>query len=363
MTEETMKELIKENPNLVPFKKQDVIEVEILNKTKNVILADLMGLTQGVIHFREWGEEGDNLKPGDKALAYVISMEDESGNVVLSLRRADQQRLNQALVKKYKDKEVIAVRCVEANKGGLLCDFGPIRGFLPVSQLSTSHYPRVAGDKDKILARLKDLIGQSLNVKVIGFDKKTNNPIFSEKVAQEDMTLKKVKKGEILEGKVSGITDFGIFVNLGEFDGLVHISEASWEHVEDLSKLVKIGQKIKVKVIGVEEDRVFLSIKRLLPDPFLEAVKKFKEGDLVKGKVVRLVPFGAFVKLNEVSGLVKLAELSEKKITDPKEIVKEGKSYKFKIIKIDKTARRIDLSLKQAEEKNKTKKAKGKTKK
>lgn len=355
-----MKDLVKSIPNLVPFKGSDVVEVEILSKTRNAILADILGITQGLIPVREWGEEGMKLKPGDKTLAYVMLMENEKGQPILSLKRADQQRLNLALSEKYKNRETISVKVSDANKGGLLCEIGPVGGFLPVSQLSSAHYPRVAGDKNKILEKLKGLVGQNLKVKIIGFDKKTNHPIFSEKAAQADSTSQ-IKIGEILEGKVSGITDFGIFVNLGEFDGLIHISEASWAKVDDLSKLVKIGEPLRVKVIGVENGRVFLSLKRLLPDPFLKAVEKYKEGDLVEGEVIKIVPFGAFVKLDEIEGLVRLTELSEKKITDPKETVKEGKKYKFKIIKIEKTARRISLSLKQAIKKLKTKNEKRKT--
>lgn len=367
MRKETMKDLVKNIQNLVPFRTNDVIEVEVLNKTKNAILVDVLGLTAGFIPIKEWGEVADSLKPGDKTLAHVMSMEDERGWVVLSLRRADQQRVNLNLLQKYKNKETVIVRGVEANKGGLLCEMGGIRGFLPVSQLSSAHYPRVSGDKDKILAKLQALINQSLKVKIIGFDKKTNNPIFSEKAAQADLTLE-IKPGQILEGQVSGITDFGIFVNLGEIDGLVHISEASWGRVDDLSRLVKLGEMIKVKVIGVEDGRIFLSLKRLLPDPFASAIKKYNEGDIVEGKVTRIVPFGAFVKLNEVEGLVKLVDLSDKKITSPNEVVEEGKKYKFKIIKIEKDVRRINLSFKdvtktrEAKEvkKKKVKKKKGK---
>ena len=362
MKKETMEELVKSVPNLIPFKTHDVVEVEILNKTKEAIFTDVLGLAPGVIPEREWGEEGEKLKPGDKTLAYVLLSKGEEGQVLLSLRRADQQRLHLSLTQKYKNKETISVKCIGANKGGLLCEIGPVRGFLPVSQLSSSHYPRVFGDRNKILARLKELIGKILQVKIIGFDDKTKHPIFSEKVAQADLTSK-IKKGEVLEGKVSGITDFGIFVNLGDFDGLVHISEASWERVEDLSKLAKIGDKVKVKVIGIENGRVFLSLKRLLPDPFDKAILKYKEGDLVKAVVTKIVPFGAFVKLNEIEGLVKSMELSEKRISHPKEIVALGKKYQFKIIKIEKEARRINLSLKQAKKKTKTGRKKIKRKK
>ena len=348
MKMQTMKDLVKSYPNLIPFKKHDLVEIEILGRSKNIMTADILGLAEGVIPFKEWGEEADDVKIGGKTLAYVLVMEDEKGRAILSLKRADRQRVGSTLNQKYKEKETLIVRGTEANKGGLLCEAGPVRGFLPVSQLSAAHYPRVGGDKNKILAKLKELVGQNLKVRIIGFDKKTDHPIFSEKAAQDEFGIS-VKTNDVLEGRVSGITSFGIFVNLGEFDGLVHISEASWNRIDDLNKLVKIGETIKVKVIGVEGGRVFLSIKRLTEDPFVQATKKFKEGDIVRGEVTKIVPFGVFVKLNGVEGLVKLIELSDKKIEDPTKVVTEGKKYKFKIIKIEQSVRRIALSLKQAQ--------------
>jgi len=344
----TMKELYKENPALVPYKIQDVIEVTVLYKTKSVIYCNIMGLAEGVIPVREWGEEGSLLKPGDKILAQVILMEDDRGRAILSLKKTDQQKLGVMLQEKYKNKESVSVKAVDANKGGLIAEVSSMQGFLPASQLSSSHYPRVSGDKEKILFKLKELIGQSLMVKIIGFDKKTDQPIFSEKLARPDVSLT-FKKGDILESEVSGITNFGIFVNLGDFDGLIHKSEASWEREEDLIKLVKIGQKIKVKIIDIQNGRVFLSIKRLTPDPFLKEIKKFKEDDIKEGRVTKIAPFGAFVKLGKVDGLVPVFELSDKKIKSPDDVLKEGKKYKFKIIRIDEKNKKITLSFKQAE--------------
>ncbi|MCX6806719.1 MAG: S1 RNA-binding domain-containing protein [Candidatus Berkelbacteria bacterium] len=362
MKQEEMKDFVKSIPALIPFKAGEVVEVEVLNKNRSVVLVDILGLTEGIIPFKEWGEEGISIKPGDKTIAYVMLMENDRGRMVLSLRRADQQRVNISMNQKYQDKETMTVRCVEANKGGVLCELGATKGFLPVSQLSSAHYPRVAGDRDKILAKLQEIIGESLKVKIIGFDNKTNSPIFSEKSAQVDRAAD-IKVGEVLEGIVSGVTDFGIFVNLGEFDGLVHISEASWSHISDLSKLVKVGEKVKVKVIEVENGRVFLSLKRLSEDPFVEVIKKYKEGDVVEGKVTRIVPFGAFVQLGNIEGLAKLMDLSDKRIIDPKEVVEEGKEYKFKVIRIDKEGRKINLSLKEVEVKKPKTKPKTKARK
>jgi len=341
--EKTMKDLVQEEVILVPFKQHEIVEVTLTGKSKNALLVDVLGIAEGMIPVKEWGEEGSNLKIGEKILAYVMLMENDKNQVVLSLRRADQQRFNVSLNQKYKNKDKLTIKVVEANKGGLLCEIGTVRGFLPVSQLSYEHYPRVSGDKGKILARLKELINENLLVKIIAFDNKTNNPIFSEKAAAENVPFN-IKKDDVLEGTVSGVTDFGIFVNLGTFDGLVHISEASWSHVDDLSKIAKPGDKIRVKVIGIESGRVFLSLKRLQKDPYLATIAKYKEGDELKGEVTKIVPFGAFVKIKDIEGLVKSADLEKKKI-------EEGKKYNFKIAKIDKKSRRINLTL--AEKKKK----------
>lgn len=350
----TMKELYKNYPHLVPYKNSDVIETVVLHKTKSLIYVDIKGLAEGIIPVREWGEEGDLLKEDDKVFAQIILMEDEKGRPILSLKKTDQQKLGLMLQEKYQNKENIQVKVIDANKGGLIAEIGSSSGFLPASQLSSSHYPRASGDKEKILSKLRELVGQALSVKIIGFDEKTNQPIFSEKLARPDVGLT-IKKGDVSESEVSGITNFGIFVNLGDFDGLIHRSEASWDREQDLSKIVQLGQKIKVKVIDVQDGRVFLSIKQLTPDPFLKEIKKYKEGNVVEARVTKIAPFGVFVKVGKIDGLVPIFELSEKKIKGPEEILSEGEKKKFKIIKIDERTRRVTLSLKQAKEIKKSK--------
>lgn len=350
-TKESMKEIIEKfGPSLIPFKAQDVIEVEVKNITKNNILVDVAGLKQGIIPEREWGQEVENLKIGDKILAYVILPEDEKGRVVLSLRRADKERLLKTLFSKFEKKETISTKVKEANKGGLICQIGNVEGFLPVSQLTPAHYPKVGGRKEEILAKLKKLIGKTLNVKIINFDKKTKVPIFSEKSALPLSPLK-IKVGDIKEGEITGLVDFGIFVNLGEYEGLVHISEVAWSHVDNLAKLYKVGDKIKVKVINISDGKISLSLKRLKTSIFEKALSKYKEGEIVKVKVTKITPFGVFVKLDkDIEGRVLLSELSDKKIKNPSLLVKEGKKYQFKVIKISKKENKIDLSLKQARE-------------
>lgn len=338
---ESMSDLYSEKEaEIIPYKRDDIIEVEVLEKSKNSILVDVKGLNLGFIPEKEWGPEAKELKIGDKVLAYVLLPEDESGRVVLSLRRTDQRGLLKVLSQKFTNKETLRVKVKEANRGGLVCELGCLSGFLPLSQLSPSHYPRVLGDQEKIMSKLKELIGETLLVKIIGFDKKTEKPIFSEKALVSDL-IKKIKPGEVLEGKVSSLAPFGIFVNLGKFEGLVHISEVAWEHISDLSKIVKIGEKIKVKVLGFENGRVFLSRKRLLPSPFLKLLSKYKikEGKKIKGEVLKLTPFGAIVKLKkDLEGAIHSSLI-------PKRGFKVGKKYNFTIFKIDEINQRINLAL------------------
>ena len=237
----------------------------------------------------------------------------------------------------------------------MLCQFGDYEGFLPVSQLASSHYPKVpSGNREEILNRLKALVGQTLQVKILTFEPGAGKLIFSEKAAGDLLQQEKIKSikiGDNLEGEITGIVDFGLFVKTemkdsGEIEGLVHISEASWEHIADLKEKFQIGEKIKVKVISKEGSRLSFSIKRLQPDPWLKLAKLKKAGDIVEGTVTKITPYGAFVKADGIDGLVHVSELGEK-IIDPKDIIEEGKTYQFKIISLDPVVHKLNLSLKE----------------
>lgn len=363
----SMADLVEEaGQSLIPFRQSDVVEVVITSITKNRILVDVQGLCLGFIPEREFSYDFAELKPGDKVLAYVLSLENDEGYVVLSLRRADRERIWRTLQEKMDSGELLAVKVTQANRGGLIVQFGDVEGFLPVSQLSTAHYPRVTGgDKDKILTKLNELVNQTLRVKVISFDRNANKLIFSEKAAGDALQEEKAMQftvGQHIQGKVTGIVDFGVFVNLGEFEGLVHISEISWERVDDPRKLFTVGQEVEVIVIGIDNGRVSLSIKRLTPDPWNAEANKLKVGETVEGSVTRVTPFGVFVKLTDrLEGIVQVSEISDDS-TDPHSAVKEGESYQFKVLTIEPDARKVTLSLKQAEQSEKPAK-KAKTKK
>lgn len=345
---------------LIPVKKGTIIEVEIISRSRNKIVVDVQGFNFGYIPEKEFSFDEGDLKPGDKILAYVLMEENKDGYVILSLKRADRERFARNLREKFSQKENLTVRIKEANKGGLLAEYGSIEGFLPVSQLASQHYPRVGNDKEKIVSRLKELVGKNLTVKILSFDENANKTVFSEKAAGDtllDSKTKSLKIGQTLDGIVTGIVDFGIFVDLGGLEGLVHISEISWDKVDNLPKLFKVGDKVKVQIITIDNNKVSLSIKRLTPDPWLESIKDYKTDTVVKGTVSRITPFGVFVNINnKLNGLVHISELinklKEEKTSRIEEILNLDKEYSFKITNIEKGTHKIALTL--AEEKTKT---------
>jgi len=339
-----------------PFEVGSTVEGTIIYLGRTVVLLDLEGRGLGMVFGRELGEDYSKAKYklGDKVLAQVLELEDEEGRVILSLRRVGKERVWRQLEQHFQKGDTLSLKVVEANKGGLLLAMGEIKGFLPVSQLSAKHYPRVeGGDKDKILSQLSKLIGSVLNVKILDLDQKTNKLIFSEKDAllSNDEILSKYKIGERVKGKVTGIVDFGAFVNLGEIEGLVHISEISWDKVENISDYLKVGDEVEVMVIGSEGGKISLSLKRLTEDPWQKKASKYKVGDEVEGEVTKITPFGAFVRLKEgLEGLVHISEISLDHVENPEDVLKVSEKYKFKIISIDPQSHKIALSLKAMSE-------------
>lgn len=356
---ETMESLIAElGDRLLPFAEGDTVEANILAVGGNRIWVDVAGQSLGFIPEKELTTKA-GLKTGDKILATVIAMEDEEGNVVLSMKRADREKYWAEMEAHSKSGQPFAVKISDANKGGLITDVGGIMGFLPVSQLAPVHYPRVTGgDKDEILSRLRNLIGQELHVKVINCEKETGKLIFSEKAvkAQEVRTkIDKFKIGDQIKGRITGIVDFGLFVSIDpEIEALVHISEVSWTRVSDLHRLFKVGDEVETVIISIEDGRISLSVKRLLPDPWVKAASKYKIGDMVEGEVTKITPFGAFVSLDEkIDGLVHISEISSERVIDPGQFIELGKKYQFKIISIEAENHRLGLSMKIGKTKEK----------
>jgi len=347
---ESMAALVEEyGDKLVPFKAGETTEVVILEVTPRKVIVDVAGLAIGVIPEREYSFDTNELKPGDKVSAYVLATENVDGNVILSFKRADREGLWDNLTEKFEKGEIVPVKVIGANRGGLLVECGGLDGFIPVSQLSPEHYPRVEGGSGtEIARRLQGFIGQALKTKILSLDKQTDKLIFSEKMLQgllQETAVEQVKLGDTLEGTITGIVQFGLFVNADGVEGLVHISEISWDKVVSIDTLYQVGQHIKVKVVQIDGNRVSFSIKRLQSDPWMKAYEEFKPGSEVEGEVTRITAFGAFVKITEhVAGLCHVSQMGEgiQNVTD---VLTLGQKYKFKVLNVEPATHRCSLQL------------------
>lgn len=352
----TMDELLASS-DIKQLKSGDVVEGIVASMRKHEVWIDLGANGVGVVMRRELGH-GQELAEGQSVTVSVIDPELDEGHALLSMRRAVKDRGWDDLLGAFEKQEIVTVTPYDANRGGLLIELEGIRGFLPVSQLAAGHYPRVSGaDKDEILQKLNQLVNQQIRVRILDISRKDNKLIFSEKEAvRDDMQARfsELKVGDEVEGIVTGVIDFGAFVNVDGIEGLIHISEISWERVEDPRNYIKTGQNVKAKIIAIDKDRLSLSLKQMSEDPWLFEVKEFKKGQLVEGMVTRITPFGAFVQLSSaVEALVHVSELSDDDSVDPEKIFQLNEKKKFKILDIDLEGRKIALSLKNAKPKKK----------
>ena len=346
----TMDELLEKNED--SFKKViagDTIKGTVLSVKKHEILVDLGPQGGGFIPRRE-AAFARNLKVGDEVTASVIEEEMKDGYVLLSMRKAVKDKGWDEIQAKLDDATTVEVVPFDANRGGLLVEYEGIRGFLPVSQLSAEHYPRVgSSDKDEILQRLNSLVGKSIKVRILDAIKKENKLIFSEKEAIKDglqERFEKLKVGDTVKGVVTGVVDFGVFVNVDGIEGLIHISEISWERVNNPSDYVKVGETIEAKIIAIDKERLSLSMKQLVEDPWISEVEGLKKGSKVEGTVTRITPFGAFVQISPaVEALVHVSELGEGSDVDPEKVFTLNERKSFKVLDIDKEGRKISLSI------------------
>jgi small subunit ribosomal protein S1 len=327
----------------------EVITGHVLSVRKHEVLVDLGAQGVGFVPRREVGY-GRQLVVGDEVTASVVDAEMDNGYSLLSLRKAAKDRGWEEVSAKMDAGDVIEIAPYDANRGGMLVEYEGVRGFLPVSQLSAEHYPRVgSADKDEILSRLNALVGQTLKVRILDCDRKANKLIFSEKEAIKDglaERFEKLKIGDTVKGVVTGVVDFGVFVNVDGIEGLVHISEISWERVNNPADYVKVGQTIDAKIISIDKERLSLSMKQLTQDPWLDEVEKFKKADKVDGTVTRITPFGAFVQISPaVEALVHISELGGGEGVDPEKVFTLNERKEFVILDIDKDNRKISLSL------------------
>lgn len=328
----------------------DVVEGPVVAIGRARIFVDLTPYGTGIIYGREYLSARDTLKNvhvGDTITAKVVGDDNDEGYIELSLREARQALIwNEAEVAAQK-KAVFELPITEANKGGLIINWNGIQGFLPASQLAPAHYPRVPdGDKDKIFLELKRLVGQKLEVMIITASPKEQKLIFSEKGAgstERSSLVEKYHVGDVLDGVVTGATEFGVFVKIEEgLEGLVHISEMDWALVENPKGRYKVGEKVKVKVIEIKDDKVSLSIKALTDDPWKMAAAKYKKDQKVEAVVIKYNKHGALASIEEgVAGLVHISEFANE--ADLRAKLELGKVYPFMISFFEPKERRMTL--------------------
>ena len=364
----TMEELLAEqDSDIKSFKHGDVVEGQVVRIDKDEILVDIGAKSEGVVSNRElFGRHGEGqpeLAIGDTVLVYVLQPESPEGHVVLSLRRAGLERKWRSMQEQFEAGVIIEAPVIDHNKGGLIVDCG-IRGFVPISQIvdfprrPQNDQPRDAAQE--IAEKLMPFVGRKLRLKILEVNRKANRLILSEKVAlyeerreKRDELFSSLQVGQKVTGTVRSIAPFGVFIDLGGIDGLVHKSELSWNKVNNPEAGYQVGEQVEAEVIDInhERGRISLSIRRLQPDPWHSTVADFKVGDVIDGTVTKLVNFGAFVRVRDgLEGLIHISELSHQRVAHPGDVVHEGQTLKLKIISLDSERHRLGLSLKQAEE-------------
>ncbi len=351
ISDEEMNQMI--DGTLTDFDEGDLIDGTVVKIEHDEVLVDIGFKSEGVIPARELSirkdaDPSEVVNLGDKLEALVLQKEDKDGRLILSKKRAEYERAWIQVEDKFKAGEVVTGEVIEVVKGGLILDIG-LRGFLPASLVD--------------LRRVKDLtayLGTEIEARVIEMDRNRNNVVLSRRVLLEEgrkneraEILEKLSKGMRLKGTVSSIVDFGAFVDLGGIDGLIHISELSWSHVNHPSEVVKVGEEVEVEVLDVDlqRERISLGLKQTTEDPWTKLVETYPVGTIADGKVTKIVPFGAFIELGDnVEGLVHISEMALKHIDSPAQVVHVGDNVKVKVMDVNVERRRISLSMKSAAE-------------
>ena len=349
-----MEQLMQSSPPVLRVLPGELVEGTVVFRGKNKLLLDLQGVATGIVSGRELRDSFNtfkNLKLGDIVSTMVLEEENEEGMVVLSLRMASQQKAWEHFHRLIDEDGTMEFIAQEANKGGLLANMDGIRTFLPVSQLAPMHYPRVNNaDAGEIINRLGKYVGHKFTVKIITMDEEAGKIVVSERAAmaeERSKALESLTIGDAKEGIVTGVVKFGLFVAFDGLEGLVHISEIAWGHVKNPAEHAEVGDKVNVKIIGVDGDKLSLSVKQMTKDPWEEIAERYPVGKKVSGSVVRFADYGAFVKLEkDINGLIHVTELAHHKVTDPSEVLSIGTKVEAQVINIDIDERRIGLSLK-----------------
>jgi small subunit ribosomal protein S1 len=359
---QTMESLLKEQDLNVDLPQSGEIRTGVIASiSPSQILVSIGAKSEGVVSGRELeqltAEEREALKVGQEVPVFVLNPEDANGNVVLSLKRAQEQISWDNVEKLVSSDEVVDSKVMGFNKGGLIVGVEGLRGFVPSSQISAMRRSQSTGDTPE--QRWQKMIGQPITVRVIEVDRERRRLILSERAAStesrqsiKERVIEELEEGKVYTGRVTSLANFGAFININGADGLVHLSELSWEHIDHPREVLEVGQEVKVKVINVDKDkkRIGLSVRALQEDPWRSRVEKYSVGQLVEGVITRLTKFGAFARLEgDIEGLIHISEISDHRIEHPKEVLKEGEVKSLRVIRIDPDQHRIGLSLRKVD--------------
>ncbi len=375
-----MAKLLREFPIKTPVEGEK-IEGRVIGADSKAVYLDLEMFGAGIVYGKEvrdgFGANRKKLGIGDTVTAVILDLENEDGYVELSVREAVLEEAWKDLLEKKDSRDPVVTKIIDANKGGLMLEVNGVTGFMPVSQLTSEHYPRVEdGDKNKILEILKTYIGTEMTVCILDADQEEEKMIVSEKEANRDKektAISELRVGDIIEGEASGVVDFGAFIKFfppsktGEaneedkLEGLVHISQLDWQLIEDPRKIIKVGDKVRAKIISIDDTRISLSVRELKKDPWSNVAEKFNVGDIVPGKVHRINHFGAFVYLDtDIHGLAHVSGFGDYPRKGIDEIVKNGEEYMWQIMSMEAKSHRMGLKFAGAVGKVDSKKAEDK---
>ena len=359
---ESMESLMQAEDSGLEFPNQGEIRTGVIaSVSPSQILVSVGAKSEGVLTGRELDQippaEREAFEIGQEIHVYVVNPEDQNGNIVLSFTRAQEQMGWERVEKMVETGEEYEGKVEGYNKGGLIVGVYGLRGFIPASQISMARRNAAQGDTPE--QRWAKMSGDEISVRVIEVDRARRRLILSERAANpesrqsiKERVIEELQEGEIRTGRVTSLADFGAFVNINGADGLVHLSEISWERIQNPGEVLEVGQEVQVKIISVdrEKKRIGLSIRALNPDPWQDKVSQFKVGQLVEGVITRLTKFGAFARLEgDIEGLIHISEISEERIEHPRERLKEGETVNLRVIRIDLEQRRIGLSLRKVD--------------
>ncbi|MBI4233327.1 MAG: 30S ribosomal protein S1 [Chloroflexi bacterium] len=354
-----MGELLAQVGGWKDFRRGEIVEGVVMSVDQESVLVNIGGKSEGIITSQEMRSLTSGgpaaLRLGDRILAYVMRPEGEDGPALLSVDRARGEHGWRLLEQCLEGGQPLDAQVVGFNRGGLIVDAAGVQGFVPLSHLAPlSRDSAPAGSEDALAHR----VGKTLRLKVLELDRRRNRVILSEKVAwqlwreeQKERLLKELREGEVRRGRVSGISSFGVFVDLGGADGLIHVSELSWQPVSSPEELVKVGDEVEVYILKLDPQgkKISLSLRRLQPEPWATITQRYTVGQLVTGTITRLTTFGAFARIEgSIEGLIHISELSNKPIRNPQDAVREGDVVSLKILRIETERRRLALSLRQA---------------